>query len=174
MHYISSIWTLYIALTNPTPIRILSPRQLRLCVEIVDYNWLGLELPMKIESWLSSIVQRLFYIGKCNFKQWTSLAFTSVPYMVMKIIGIPTVFNDSQLLADYHWHFHAYPMILSVYAINYILNFENKCTRTHTHTHTHARTYACLCGVTGTVIFLRITGSWAQSPEVTGSLCKQV
>ena len=61
-----------------------------------------------------------FYIGKCNFKQqWPSLAFTSVPYMVIKIIGIPTVFDDSRLLADYHWHFHAYPMILSVYAIDY-------------------------------------------------------
>ena len=47
-----------------------------------------------------------FYIGKCNFRQqwpeWPSLAFTSVPYMVMKIIGIPTVFDDSQLLADYN------------------------------------------------------------------------
>ena len=72
-----------------------------------------------------------FYIGKCNFKQqWPSLAFTSVLYMVMKIIGIPTVFDDSQLSADYHWHFHAYPMILTVYAIDYFLNFENKCTLT--------------------------------------------
>ena len=51
--------------------------------------------------------------------------------MVMKIIGIPTVFDDSQLLADYHWYFHAYPMILSVYAIDYFFNIENKRTRTH-------------------------------------------
>ena len=58
------------------------------------------------------------------------MAFTSVPYMVMKIIGNPTVFDDSQLLADYHWHFHLYPMILSVYATDYCLNFENKRTRT--------------------------------------------
>ena len=55
--------------------------------------------------------------------------------MVMKIIGIPTVFGDSQLLADYHWHFHAHPMILSVYAADYCLNFENKHTRTHMHAH---------------------------------------
>ena len=60
--------------------------------------------------------------------------------MVMKIIGIPTVFDYSQLLADYHCHFHAYPMILSVYATGYFLNFENKRTRTHVHTDTHART----------------------------------
>ena len=60
--------------------------------------------------------------------------------MVMKIIGIPTVFDDSQLLADYHLHLNAYQMILSVCANDYCLNFENKCTRTYTHTHTHART----------------------------------
>ena len=59
--------------------------------------------------------------------------------MVMKIIGIPTVFGDSQLLADYHWHLHAYPMILSIYATDNCLNFENKRTRTHTPTHTHTR-----------------------------------
>ena len=58
--------------------------------------------------------------------------------MAMKNIGIPTLFDDSQLLADYHWHFHAYPMIVSVYATDYCLNFENK--RTHTHTHKHAQT----------------------------------
>ena len=40
-------------------------------------------------------------------------------HMVMKIIGITTVFDDMQLLADYQWHFHAFPMILSVYAMNY-------------------------------------------------------
>ena len=61
--------------------------------------------------------------------------------MVMKIIGIPTVFDDSQLLADYHWHFHAYPMILSVYAIDYFLNFGKK-TRTHAHTLTRTHTHA--------------------------------
>ena len=68
------------------------------------------------------------------------LAFTSVPYMVTKIIGIPTVFDDSQLLTDYHWHFHAYLMILSVYATDYCLNFENK--RTSTHLHARTRTLA--------------------------------
>ena len=98
---------------------------------------------MKRENWELAIIDypRIFYILNCNFKQqWPSLAFTSVPYMVMKIIGISTVFNDSQLLADYHWHFHAYPMTLSVYATYYCLNFENKRTRTHTHTHTHTHT----------------------------------
>ena len=59
-----------------------------------------------------------------------SLAFTGAPYMLMKIIGILNVFDDSQLLAYYNWHFHAYPMILMVYAIDYFLNFENKRTRT--------------------------------------------
>ena len=84
-----------------------------------------------------------FYIGKCNFKQqWPSFAFTCVPYMVIKIIGIQTVFDDSQLLADYHWHFHAYPIILSVYAIDYFLYFENKRTGTHTHTRTHTYAHA--------------------------------
>ena len=38
--------------------------------------------------------------------------------MFEKVVGIPAIFDDSQLFADYHWHFHAYPMILSVYAIN--------------------------------------------------------
>ena len=118
----------------------------------VDYAWKSLiiadlawncQWSEKIKSWLSSIIQRFFYIEKCNFKQqWQSLAFTSVPYMVMKIIGIPTVFDDSQLLADYYWHFHAYPMILSVYGIDYFLNFEKKRRCTHTHTHTHTHTYA--------------------------------
>ena len=59
----------------------------------------------------------------------------------MKIIGIPTVFDYSQFLADHHWHFHSYPMILSVYAIDYFLNFENKRTHTHAHTHTHQHTH---------------------------------
>ena len=115
------------------PIRKLSPWQRRLCVEIVDYSWLGLELPMKRENWELTIIDfaRIFYIGKCNFKQqWPSLAY-SVSYMVIKFIGIPTVFDDSQLLADYHCHFHAYLMILSVYAIDYFINFENK--RMHMH-----------------------------------------
>ena len=95
---------------------------------------------MKRENWELAIIDypRIFYIGKCNFKQqWPSLAFTSAPYMVIKIIGILTIYDDSQLLADYHLHFHAYPMNLSVYAIDYCLNFENKHTRTHAHTHTH-------------------------------------
>ena len=66
----------------------------------------------------------------------TTMAIIRI-YMVMKIIGIPTVFDDSQLLADFH--FHEYPMILSVYAIDYVFYFENKRTHTRTHTHAHAR-----------------------------------
>ena len=98
---------------------------------MVDHAW-KCQWSKKIENWLTSIIQGFFYIVKCNFKQqWPSLAFTSVLYMVMKIIVIPTVVDDSQLLADYHWHFHAYPMILTVYAIDYFLNFENKRTLTH-------------------------------------------
>ena len=45
-----------------------------------------------------------------------------------------SILDDSQLLAGYHWHFHAYPMIQSVYVTDYCLNFENK----HTHTRTRA------------------------------------
>ena len=67
----------------------------------------------------------------------TQLQATSVPNIFVKVVGIPAIFDDSQLLADYHWHFHAYRMILSVYATGYCLNFENK--RTCTDTHTHAR-----------------------------------
>ena len=65
----------------------------------------------------------------------------NVPNMFVKVVGIIAIFDDSQLLADYHCHFHAYLMILSVYATDYCLNFENKCTRTYTrtHAHTHAR-----------------------------------
>ena len=98
---------------------------------MVNHAW-RCQWSKKIESWLSSIIQGFFYIGKCNLKQqWLSLAFTSGPYMVMKIIEIPTIFDDSQLLADYwHWHFHAYPMILTVYAVYYFLNFKNKRTCT--------------------------------------------
>ena len=33
---------------------------------------------------------------------------------VVKVVGILAIFDDSQLLAGYHWHFHAYAMILSV------------------------------------------------------------
>ena len=54
--------------------------------------------------------------------------------MFVKVVGIPAIFDDRQLLAGYHWHFHAYPMILSVDATDY-LNFKNK----YTHTHAHAR-----------------------------------
>ena len=53
--------------------------------------------------------------------------------MFVKVVGIPAIFDDSQLLAGYHWHFHAYPMILSVDANDY-LNFKKQM-----HTHAHAR-----------------------------------
>ena len=59
--------------------------------------------------------------------------------MFLKVVGIPAILYDSQLLAGYHWHFHAYPMILSVDATDY-LNFKNKRTHTHTQAQTHTRT----------------------------------
>ena len=55
--------------------------------------------------------------------------------MFVKVVGIPAIFDDRQLLAGYHWHLDAYPMILSVDATDY-LNFKNKA---HTHTHTRIR-----------------------------------
>ena len=58
--------------------------------------------------------------------------------MFVKVVGIPVICDDSQLLAGSHWHFHAYPMILSVDATDY-LNFKNKHMHTHTHTQTRAR-----------------------------------
>ena len=125
------------------PNKKLSPRQRQLCVEIVGIA----NEARKLRVGYHRLSKDFFYIGKCNFKQqWLSLAFTSVPYMVMKIKGIPTVFDDSQLLADYHWHFNAYPMILSVYAIDNFLNFEYK--RTHTHTHAHARALETIYSIT--------------------------
>ena len=59
--------------------------------------------------------------------------------MFVKVVGIPAIFDDSQLLAGYHWNFHAYPMILSVDATGYCLNLKNKRIHTHTRTHAHAR-----------------------------------
>ena len=82
-----------------------------------------------------------------------SSAYYGHDYMVMKIIGIPTVFDDSQLLEDYHWHFHACPMILSVYAIEYFYNFENKRTRTHAHAHIHTLTHTRALEIIYSIIF---------------------
>ena len=126
------------------PIRNLSSWQRSELLEIVDYGRSCLEMPMKQENLQLVIVvyPRNFLYWKLNYKQrWSSSAFPSVPIMFVKVVGIPAIFDDSQLLADYHWHFHAYPMILSVYATDY-LNFEIKCTRTHTHTHTCTHTRA--------------------------------
>ena len=82
---------------------------------------------------------RNFLYWKLNNKQrWSSSAFPSAPNRFVKVVGIPAIFDDSQLLADYHWHIHAYPMILSVYATDCCLNFWKQ-----THTHTHARTRTC-------------------------------
>ena len=40
----------------------------------------------KLRGGYHRLSKDFFYIGKCNFKQqWPSMAFTSVPYMVMKI-----------------------------------------------------------------------------------------
>ena len=65
----------------------------------------------------------------------------NVPNMFVKVVGIPGIFDDSQLLAGYHWHFHAYPMILSVDATVY-LNFKNK--RTHAHARTLETIYSII------------------------------
>ena len=84
---------------------------------------------------------RNFLYWKLNYKErWSSSAFPSVPNMFVKVVGIAAIFDDSQLLAGYQWHFHAYPMILSVGATAY-LNFKNKRTHTHTHTHMHKHTH---------------------------------
>ena len=100
------------------PIRNLSKGQRWLCVEIVDYSWFGwnCQWSEKIESWLSSIIQEFFLYWKMQLQT-----------------GIPTVFDDSELLADYHWHFHVYPMILSFMQLTIVWILK---TNTHTHTHT--------------------------------------
>ena len=132
-------------LAQQFPIRNLSKWQRRLCVEIVDYSWWGLELTMKWENWeLANIdYQRIFLYWKMQLQTTMAIiAFTSGPYMVMKIIGIPTVFDDSQLLADYHWHFHAsrWSCPFMQLTIVWILKAN---AHTHTRTHTHMHTHAC-------------------------------
>ena len=32
------------------------------------------------------------------------VGIASVPIMFVKVVGIPAIFDDSQLLEDYHWH----------------------------------------------------------------------
>ena len=126
--------------TMPFSIRNLSSWQRWEWLEIVDYGRSCLEMPMKQEKLESVIVHhpRNFLYWKLNYKQrWSSSAFPSVPNMFAKVVGIPAIFNDSQLLAGYHWHFYAYPMILSVYVTDYCLNCENIRTHTHAHTRTH-------------------------------------
>ena len=111
----------------------------------VDYGRSCLEMLMKQENLELVIVDypRNFLYWNLNYKQrWSSSAFPSVPNMFVKMVVIPAFFDDSQLLAGYHWHFHAYPMILSVDATDYCLNFKNKHTHTHTHTHAHWRQFA--------------------------------
>ena len=76
---------------------------------------------------------RNFLYWKLNYKQrWLSSAFPSVPNMFVKVVGIPAILDDSQLIAGYHWHFHAYPTILSVYVTDFCLNFE-KCSGDNLH-----------------------------------------
>ena len=125
---------------NPHPIRNLSSWELWEWLEIVDYGRPCMEMPMKQENLELVIVDypRNFLYWNLNFKQqWSSSAFPSVPNMLVKVVGIPSIFDDSQLLAGYHWHFHAYPMILTVDATDY-LNFKNKSTHTHTLAHAHS------------------------------------
>ena len=107
-------------------------------LEIVDYGRSCLEMSMKQENLELVLVDyiRNFLYWKLNYKQWwSSSLFTSVPNMFVKVVGIPAIFDDSQLLAGYRSHFNAYPMILSVDATDY-LNFKNKRT---SHTHAHER-----------------------------------
>ena len=114
-------------------IRYLSSWQRWEWLKIVDYGRSCVEMPMKQENPELVIVDcpLNFLYWKLIYKQqWSSSAFPSVPNMFVKVVGIPAIFDDSQLLAGYHWHFHAYPMILSVDATDY-LNFKNKCTHTH-------------------------------------------
>ena len=88
-----------------------------------------------------------FLYWKLNYKQrWSSSVFPSVPNMFVKVVGIPAIFDDSQLLAGYHWHFHAYPMILSVMQLTIVWILK---TNTHTHTHAHA----CVLGTIYSITF---------------------
>ena len=113
-------------------------------LKFVDYGRLCLEMPMKQENLELVIVDypRKSLYWKLNYKQrWSSSALPSVPNMFVKVVGIPAIFDDSQLLAGYHWHFHAYPMILSVDVTIWILK-TNAPTHMRTHTYTHAHTRA--------------------------------
>ena len=77
---------------------------------------------------------RNFLYWKLNYEQrWSSSAFPSVPNMFVKV-GIPAIFDDSQLLAGYHWHFHTYSMILCRPLCNWLLFEFWKQTHTHTRT----------------------------------------
>ena len=59
-------------------IRKLSPRQRRLCVEIVDYSWFSLELPMKWENWELAIIDhpRIFLYWKMQLR--TTMAIIAI------------------------------------------------------------------------------------------------
>ena len=82
-----------------------------------------------------------FLYWKLNYKKrWSSSAFPSVLNMFVKVVGIPAIFDDSQLLAGYHWHFHAYPMILSVMQLTIVWILKSNA---HTHAHTLTHTHAC-------------------------------
>ena len=125
------------------PIRNLSKGQRRLCVEIVDYSWLGLELPMKQENWELAIID--YPKKKLYWKIQLQTTMAIIVIYKCTLHGHENhrnsncfVFDDSQLLSDYHCHFHAYPMILSVCATGYCLNFENKRKYTHARTCTRA------------------------------------
>ena len=128
------------------PVRNLSSWQRWEWLEIADYGRSCLEMPMKQGNLELVIVDypRNFLYWTLNYKQrWSSSAFPSVPNMFVKVVGIPASFDDSQLLAGYHWHFHAYPIFCPLMQLTiWILK-----TNAHTHTCTHARALATIYSI---------------------------
>ena len=138
LHFYNILSTYQIEEANdmPFPIRNLSKGQRRLCVEIVDYSWLGLELPMNRENWELAIIDysNIFLYWKMQLQTTTA------------IIGIykctlhghenhsnSNCFDVSRLLADYHCHFHAYQRFCPFMQLTIVWILK-------TNPHIHART----------------------------------
>ena len=147
------------------PIRNLSSWQRWELLEIDDYGRSCLEKPMKQENLELVILNypRNFLYWKLNYKQrWSSLAFPSVPNMFVKVVGIPAICDDSQLLADYHWHSMHTRRFCPL--CNWLL-FEfwkqrERRPRTHTHTHAHTRKHACTHTHAGDNLQYKISTEW--------------